>query len=132
MVGFDDKLLKFYESEGRSVIKSERFINLSSNINHMMVNYVSFPKYQFEAVMGLFRIFVKQTGMRFIELQDEDNWTDFVAKLGQPTDPKVRNLLLSSEKLTFLGQGEERTLFHQFGVLGCLQFEKEEILSYNE
>ena len=45
MLNYDTKLLKFYESEGRSVIKSERFINLSSNINHMMINYTSFPKY---------------------------------------------------------------------------------------
>lgn len=86
---YDDELLKFYESEGRSVIKSERFINLSSNINHMMVNYVSFPKFQFDAVMGLFQIFVKQTGMKFLELKDEDNWTDFVAKLEDKQDEKV-------------------------------------------
>ena len=87
---YDDKLMKFFESEGRSVIRSERFINLSSNINHMLINYVSFPKFQFEAVMGLFQIFVKQTGMKFMELQDEDNWTDFVGRLEKEKDPKAK------------------------------------------
>ena len=89
MMSYDDKLFKFYESEGRGVIKNERHINLSSNINHMMVNYVSFPKYQYDAVLGLFQIFVKQTGMRFIELQDDDNWTDFVSKKGQVNPSEV-------------------------------------------
>ena len=41
--------------------------------------------------MNLFRIFVKQIGMRFIELQDTDNWTDFVSKPSKsPEDPKAK------------------------------------------
>lgn len=65
---YDQRLMSFFEQEGRGVIKTERFISLSQNINHMLINYVTFPKFQFEAVLNLFKIFVKQTGFRFLEI----------------------------------------------------------------
>lgn len=76
----EKKLLEFYEEEGRSVIKIERYSNLTQNIAHMILNYVSFEKSHFSTVMEIFKLYAKQTKLEFFELKDQEEITDFLNK----------------------------------------------------
>lgn len=74
----EKKLWEFYESEKRSVIKFERFFQLSDNISHMFINYVSFPIREWAQIMNRFEKTVLDTKMEFFELKDNEKVEDFV------------------------------------------------------
>lgn len=74
----EKNLLEFYESERRAVVKVERYSNLTKNIAHMIINYVSFEKEHFSAVLDIFRLYVKQTKLEFFELKEGEEAEQFL------------------------------------------------------
>lgn len=113
----ETRLFKFYENMKRGVIKFERFNQLSDNVNHMFINYVSFNIRDYSEIVDKFEKAIMKTKMDFFQLKDDEKAEQFIQTDSEDPEKlenyyiymefwntynhkKVRFLCLLSESLT--------------------------------